>query len=112
MRVGGLGADMDWDDVFSIGEQHMLSFARILLARPAFVFLDRPGSSMPKSQISTILGILSEKGIGVVVLAKNGETDLHYDSCLEIKADGKWEIHRESGSAAQSEHADLRALSC
>ncbi len=111
-RVGGLDADMDWDDVFSIGEQHMLSVARILLAHPAFVFLDRPGSSLPKSQISTILGILSEKGIGVVVLAKNGETGLHFDSCLEIKAGGKWELRWEPGSAASGGHDDLRDLSC
>jgi putative ATP-binding cassette transporter len=111
-RVGGLGADLDWDDVFSIGEQHMLSIARILLAHPVFVFLDRPGSSLPKSQISIILGILSENGIGVVVLAKNGETNLHYDSCLEIKADGKWELHRESGSPTHAGHEDLRDLSC
>jgi putative ATP-binding cassette transporter len=58
-RVGGLDAEQDWDDVFSIGEQHLLSIARIFLAHPAFVFLDRPGSSLPKSQISTILGMLA-----------------------------------------------------
>lgn len=111
-RVGGLNSDKDWDDVFSIGEQHMLSIARIFLARPAIVYLDRPGSSLPKSQISTILDMLKEQGIGVVVLAKNGEARLHYDSCLEIKADGKWDVHHESISDAQADHADLRDLSC
>ena len=39
--------------------------------------------------------MLTEQGIGVVILAKNGEARLHYDSCLEIKADGKWEVHHE-----------------
>ena len=62
---------------------------------PAFVYLDRPGSSLPKSQISVILDMLKEQGIGVVVLAKNGESRLHYDSSLEIKADGRWEVHHE-----------------
>lgn len=111
-RVGGLSADKDWDDEFSIGEQHMLSVARILLARPAFVFLDRPGSSLPKSQISVILDMLAEKGIGVVILSKNGEARLRYDSCLEIKHDGKWEVHHESSSEHHADHADLRDLSC
>lgn len=111
-RVGGLGADKDWDDAFSIGEQHMLSIARIFLARPAFVYLDRPGSSLPKSQISAILDMLKEQGIGVVVLSKNGEARLHYDSCLEIKADGKWDIHHETTSDAHSGNADLHDLSC
>lgn len=108
-RVGGLDAEKDWDDVFSIGEQHLLSIARIFLARPAFVFLDRPGSSMPKSQIATILEMLAEQGIGVVVLAKNGESGLHYDACLEIKEEGRWEILRAPGTG---ENADLRDLSC
>lgn len=111
-RAGGLDADKDWDDVFSIGEQHMLSVARIFLAKPAFVYLDRPGSSMPKSQISSILDMLKEKDIGVVVLAKNGEARLRYDSCLEIKADGKWDVHHETTSEAHSGNADLRDLSC
>jgi putative ATP-binding cassette transporter len=111
-RVGGLGAEQDWDDVFSIGEQHLLSIARIFLAHPSFVFLDRPGSSLSRSQISTMLDMLSEHGIGVVVLAKNGESTLHYDACLEIKDDGRWEVLREPGSDEPGGHADLRDLSC
>lgn len=111
-RAGGLGADRDWDDEFSIGEQHLLSIARIFLARPTFVFLDRPGSSLPKSQIASILDMLAAQSIGVVILAKNGESRLHYDSILEIKADGKWEIRHESGADAHGEHDDLRDLSC
>jgi putative ATP-binding cassette transporter len=111
-RVGGLSAEQDWDDVFSIGEQHMLSIARIFLAKPAIVYLDRPGSSLPKSQISVILDMLKEQGIGVVVLAKNGEARLHYDSSLEIKADGRWEVHHGAASDLNADHADLRDLSC
>ena len=79
--------------MLSIGEQHLLSIARIFLARPAFVFLDRPGSSLPKPQIVTILDMLAGQGIGVVVFAKDGEARLRYDSILEIKADGKWGLH-------------------
>jgi putative ATP-binding cassette transporter len=92
-RVGGLDADKDWDDVFSIGEQHLLSIARIFLAHPAFVFLDRPGSSLPTPRIVTILDMLAGQGIGVVVFAKDAEARLRYDSILEIKPDARWEIH-------------------
>jgi putative ATP-binding cassette transporter len=109
-RAGGLGADKDWDDVFAIGEQHLLSIARIFLARPAFVFLDRPGSSLPKAQISSILEMLTAQGIGVVILAKNGEARLHYDSTLEIKADGQWDVHHDA--PASDKHDDLDDLTC
>lgn len=111
-RVGGLDAEKDWDDAFSIGEQHMLTVARIFIARPAFVFLDRPGSSLPKSQISAILDMLTARNIGVVVLARNGEARLRYDSCLEIKPNGKWSLHHETGTDMSEGHADLHDLSC
>ena len=97
----GLDTDQDWDDLLSIGEQHMLSVARIFLAKPAFVFLDRPGSSLPKNQISSILD-MSGQGIGVVILSKNGESRLRYDAVLEFKGEGAWEVRRELPRTARS----------
>ena len=108
-RAGGLGADKDWDDVFSIGEQHLLSIARLFLARPAFVLLDRPGSSLPTAQIAAILDLLNAQNIGVIVLAKNGEARLRYDFHLELKANGAWELHPAPQTAVQD---DPRDLSC
>ncbi|MES2438764.1 MAG: SbmA/BacA-like family transporter [Verrucomicrobiota bacterium] len=108
-RAHGLDTDQDWDDLLSIGEQHLLSVSRLFLAKPAFVFLDRPGSSLPKNQISSIIDMLTEQGIGVVILSKNGESRLRYDSILEIKADGTWEIRQES---PVDTNGDLNDLSC
>ncbi len=93
-RAGGLGVDQDWDDLLSIGEQHLLSISRIFLAQPAFVFLDRPGSSLPKNQIAAIMDLLTARGIGVVILAKNGESRLQFDAQLEIFTGGAWKISR------------------
>ena len=108
-RAHGLDTDQDWDDLLSIGEQHLLSVSRIFLAKPAFVFLDRPGSALTKNQIFSITEMLTAQGIGVVILSKNGESRLRYDAILEIKADGAWEIHRESPVDI---HGDLQDLSC
>ena len=108
-RAQGLDTDQDWDDLLSIGEQHMLSISRIFLAKPAFVFLDRPGSALPKNQISSIIDMLTEQGIGVVILSKNGESRLRYDAILEIEAEGKWEVRHE---ATADLNGDLNDLSC
>ena len=108
-HANGLDTDHDWDDLLSIGEQHMLSVSRIFLAKPAFVFLDRPGSALPKSQISMILDMLKEQGIGAVILSKNGESRLRYDAVLEIKTDGAWEVRHEALADSRKE---LRDLSC
>lgn len=91
-RAHGLDVVQDWEDLLSISEQHMVSVARLLLAEPRIVYLDRPGSSLPESQIAAILDLLTAAGIGVVVLAKNGESHLRYDAQLEIKPDGSWII--------------------
>lgn len=109
-RAGGLDAEQDWDDLLSIGEQHLISVARIFLAKPAFVFLDRPGSSLPKNQIASILDLLRSQDIGVVILAKNGESRLKYDAKLEILANGKWEIRRDDQPKSGEE--ELHNLSC
>ncbi len=106
-HANGLDTDHDWDDLLSIGEQHLLSISRIFLAKPAFVFLDRPGSALPKSKIASILEMLGEQGIGVVVLSKNGEASLRYDSVLEIKAGGVWEVRHEIALGSTSELHDL-----
>ncbi len=108
-HANGLDTDHDWDNLLSIGEQHLLSVSRIFLAKPAFVFLDRPGSALPKSQISKILDMLTEQGIGAVILSKNGESRLRYDAVLEIKADGAWEVRHEAPADA---HKELHDLSC
>jgi putative ATP-binding cassette transporter len=106
-HANGLDTDHDWDDLLSIGEQHLLSISRIFLAKPAFVFLDRPGSALPKSKISSILEMLTAQGIGVVILSKNGESRLRYDSILEIKANGAWEVRHEEPLGSRSELFDL-----
>lgn len=93
-RVGGLKAEEDWDDLLSIGEQHLLSVVRLMLAKPAIVVLDRPGSSLPSDQIALILAILRERGMGALVLAKNGESQLPFDACLDLAADGQWSVSR------------------
>jgi putative ATP-binding cassette transporter len=108
-HANGLDTDQDWDDLLSIGEQHLLSVARLFLAKPAFVFLDRPGSSLPKNQISGILDMLTEQGIGVVILSKNGESRLRYDAILEFKEEGRWEVRRDF---AAENKVDLQDLSC
>lgn len=110
-RVGGLDAEQDWDDALSISEQHLLSIARLFLAKPAFVFLDRPASSLPRAQLAKILDMLSSQHIGAVIFGKHGESKLRYDHLLEIHAGGSWNIVNQQIGIQQEEEM-LKDLSC
>ncbi len=111
-RIGGIDASEDWDDVLSIGEQHMLSVARIFLARPAFAYLDRPESSLQKPQIAHVLDELTAHGIGAVLFSQSAEPQRGFDAILDIKADGKWELLKHSAGAQHRDDAELKDLSC
>lgn len=104
-RVGGLDAELDWDDTFSIGDQHLLSIARLFLAKPKFVFLHRPESSLPQKQIQRILQMLKERNIGVAVFSKTGDLPLGVDAVVELQTHGKWQLRKEL-------HPDLLDFSC
>jgi hypothetical protein len=41
------------------------------------------------------MDLLTARGIGVVILAKNGESRLQFDAHLEVFADATWKINRK-----------------
>lgn len=46
IQAGGLNADRDWNKVLSLRDQQLLAFARLFLASPRLVFLDRIGGAL------------------------------------------------------------------
>lgn len=111
-RIGGMDASVDWDSSLSISEMHLLSIARIFLARPTFAFLDRPESSVPKPQVSRILDELTANGIGTVVFSQGNGFQHKFDSELEIMTGGKWVLRPQAGSVRHLNDPDLKDLSC
>jgi vitamin B12/bleomycin/antimicrobial peptide transport system ATP-binding/permease protein len=90
IQAGGLDQEHDWSTRISSREQHLLALARILLAAPQFVFLDRVGETLGSEQAQQILRMLSERSITYVNSgAPDGGRDL-YDAFLECKEDGSW----------------------
>jgi ABC-type uncharacterized transport system fused permease/ATPase subunit len=90
-RAGGLDVEKDWGDVFSLGEQQLLAAARVLLAAPPFVFLDRVGTALAAEQVAPVLKVLSEKAITYIVFERDGEDAGYYDALLDIAGDGTWQ---------------------
>ncbi len=89
-QVGGLEIERDWDDLLPVNEQASLALARILLARPRFVFLDRLSLTMDPRQVTQLYELLDEAGITWLVLGKPGDSPHLFDAVVTIEADGAW----------------------
>jgi len=88
--AGGFDVERAWDDLLGLGEQAALAVARVLLADPQFVFLDRMSIAMDSAKSDQILKLFTEKGIGYLVLGRSIDDLGNFDASLSIAADGSW----------------------
>jgi putative ATP-binding cassette transporter len=87
---GDLDRDEDLAARVSSHEQQLLALARILLAEPLFVFLDRIGALLGPEQTPLVLDLLALQSITIL---HNGEPDEPrelYHVVLHCKEDGSW----------------------
>lgn len=108
-KAGGLDTERNWSDLLSLGEQQRVSFARVLLAAPRFVFLDHPSRSLSECPIGELLNLLRQQGITYLTLGDRDDDPRFYDRQLDIAADGSWRLrpplfqdrrHHEANPAA------------
>jgi len=89
-RMGGLDVERDWDDALSLGEQQLLSVARVVLAAPRFVFLERPRATLGAAHADQVLSLLRERSITYLTLGDGGDRLGDHDFVLELADDGGW----------------------
>lgn len=96
-RAGGLDEEQDWDELLSLGEQQMVAFSRLMLARPQFAFLDRISTALNPEDVTQMLRMLTKHNITYLSLGRDrhGRRDTddrleNYESVLEIRPDGTW----------------------
>jgi vitamin B12/bleomycin/antimicrobial peptide transport system ATP-binding/permease protein len=94
-RAGGLNSERDWSAILSLGEQQLLAFTRVTLARPSFAMLDRVNSVLNAAQVRQALGSLDEKSVTYITFAADVESVELYDAVLEIDAEGAWSWRRD-----------------
>jgi putative ATP-binding cassette transporter len=90
---GGLDQRQHWENILPLDQQQILVAARVLLANPRFVFLDRPSTTLGPERVDWILSMLSERSITYVTF-EGDESSLNpdrYDAVLELKEEGAWD---------------------
>jgi putative ATP-binding cassette transporter len=101
-RIGGLRADVHSPSALTAAEQRLLAFARVLLASPRFVFLDRMGGELSHEQIEDLYRLLKESSISYLSIGDRHSLLAYHDRVLEIREDGSW----WAGSARDPEPVD------
>ncbi len=92
VRVGGLDAEADWANTLALGEQQRLVFARLLLARPRFAFLDQATSALDPATARQLYGLLAATPTGYISIADDPELTAYHDEAIELGRDGRWSI--------------------
>jgi putative ATP-binding cassette transporter len=98
-EAGGLDVERDWHKVLSEGEQHALGFARLLLARPRFAFVDNAAGVLDGTHLERIYTALEDSSITYVSAGEHPALLAYHDLCLELLGDGEWRI-TPAGAAA------------
>jgi putative ATP-binding cassette transporter len=89
-RVGGIDADVDWNEQLSLGEQRLVEIARMLLAAPSFVVLTRLEANLGAEPAAEALGALTARGIGQLLLEDDVPAAGQFDAVVQIAPDGSW----------------------
>jgi len=92
--AGGLGAEQDGDDALSLSDQERLQFARILLAAPWIVVLERPGTLLGTEEAARLIGLLSERGISVVTFAADDALAACHEQKLVLESGTSWRVEQ------------------
>ncbi len=90
VRAGGLDTEHEWTAILSLGEQHLVAVARIIIAAPQFAFLDRPQTALTMDQLERVLSLLREHAITYLTVGDDHQRPDHYEAMLELAADGSW----------------------
>lgn len=111
LHLVGMGALADkledarlWSHVLSLGEQQRLAFARILLQKPQWVFLDEATSSLDEPAEDALYGTLIEALPDTAIISVGHRSSLfqHHQQCLRLQGSGRWQmeiiVHAVSGN--------------
>ncbi len=91
-RAGGLDAADDFRQVLSLGEQQRISFARLLLAKPAYALLDEATSALDAGRQTAVYRALARSTPAYVSVGHRPELLQFHDDVLDLHEDGGWTL--------------------
>jgi vitamin B12/bleomycin/antimicrobial peptide transport system ATP-binding/permease protein len=99
--VGRLDESAHWEQVMSPGEQQRLAFARALLYRPAWLFLDEATAALDDATQDYLYSLLQSRlpGTSVVSIAHRADVKHFHTKVLSLQSDGSYRFERLQAEA-------------
>jgi putative ATP-binding cassette transporter len=94
-QLGGLDSEWDWPNDLSVGDQHALALARLLLARPRFAFLDGVPWGLPPARLERLYAALARTSITYISAGTADYLLPYHDLWLELQGEGLWRLQPE-----------------
>ena len=89
-KHGGLDKIIDCRKVFSLGEQQIIAFVRVLLRRPDYVFLDEATSALDVNSEQRVYHLLREAGITAISVGHRDTLLAYHEQYLHLQGGGAW----------------------
>ncbi|NUS70398.1 MAG: ABC transporter ATP-binding protein/permease [Ensifer adhaerens] len=87
---GAEGLEKEQDRDMSLGDQQLLAVAKVLLARPRYVFLDRIEATLGREALRNTLSLFRQNSITCINNGEEGDTRDLYGAFLDCREDGSW----------------------
>ena len=102
--AGRLDEVQDWSRVLSLGEQQRIAFARVLVNRPAIVFLDEATSATDEGLEHMLYSLLrgALPDCMLVSVGHRSTLDGFHTHRLDLQGSGRWQV----GPMPAARHAD------
>jgi len=93
-RFGGFDVEHDWASVLSLGEQQRVTFARILLNKPAYVILDEATSALDVKNEESLYRQLQGTGTTFISVGHRPILADYHQIVLELLEDCQWQLRQ------------------
>lgn len=91
-KYGGLSVTRDWTRTLSLGEQQRIAFARILVSKPRFVFLDEATSAVDIKTENSLYRMLRAIGCSFISVGHRPSLLDHHTNVLSLAPGGGWRM--------------------
>ena len=92
--TGELDTIDDWSRILSLGEQQRIAFARVLLVRPNWVFLDESTSALDEPREKAMYELVKRElpDCGIVSVGHRSTLFVQHETELHLAGDGTWRL--------------------